>query len=164
MTIQSADWPDGWVVYCPDNLPFIRVWGKEANTYSPQYEDCPEPVFYDSGKPGPVVFRSRKMAEQHAKKIAQGFPKWNKSAEVIHTKDLVNLMPSPPELVPQHLTDPPVTLEWQHISIEPIFYVSSFDRYAHNVMKSLEEQYNKRLSATLQENLYNTEPVGKPDA
>lgn len=97
MVIKYTDWPDGWVVYCPDNLPFIRVWGKEANTYSPQYEDCPLPVFYDSGKPGPVVFRSRKMAEQHAKKIAQKFPKWNKSAEVIHTKDLVNLMPNPPE-------------------------------------------------------------------
>lgn len=164
MAIQNTDWPDGWVVYCPDNLPFIRVWGKEANTYSPQYEDCPLPVFYDSGKPGPVVFRSRKMAEQHAKKIAQGFPKWNKSAEVIHTKDLVNLMPNPPELVPQHLTDPPVTLEWQHISIEPVFYFNAFDRHAHTVMKSLEEQYNKWLSATLQENLYNTEPVGKPDA
>lgn len=153
MAIQNTDWPDGWVVYCPDNLPFIRVWGKEANTYSPQYEDCPEPVFYDSGKPGPIVFRSRKMAEQHAKKIAQGFPKWNKSAEVIHTKDLVNLMP-----------DPSVTLEWQDIDKESVFYSNEFSRHAYNVMKSLEEQYNKRLSAILQENLYNTEPVGKPDA
>lgn len=94
MDTRNIDWPDGWVVHCPDNWPFVRIWGKNDITYNPRDPECPDPVFYNDAKNGPVVFRSRAMAEQHAKKIAQGFPKWKRAAEVVHTKDVMNLLSS----------------------------------------------------------------------